>query len=94
MRKANHYYIDCTFHHPKEYKQLLIVMYKDIITDLKIPGIYILLNNKTQRMYSLAFESLIHILTENKTYDLDIKSIITDSETAFLKQLKNFSLIA
>ena len=62
---------------PKEYKQLLLVMYKDIITALKIPGIYILLNNKTQKMYNLAFESLTNILTENKTYDLDIKSIIT-----------------
>ena len=63
MRKANHYYIDCTFHHPKEYKQSLIVIYKDNITDLKIPGIYILLNNKTQSLYNLDFESLINILT-------------------------------
>ena len=90
MRKSNHYYIDCTFHHPKEYKQLLIVMYKDIITDLKIPGIYILLNNKTQSLYNLAFESLINILTENNTIDLDIKSIITDSEAALFKTVEKF----
>ena len=35
LGKSNHYYIDCTFHHPKEYNQLLIIMYKDIITEKK-----------------------------------------------------------
>ena len=90
MRKANHYYIYCTFHHSKDYKELLIVMYKDIITNLKIPGIYILLNNKSQRMFNLTFKSLINILTENKTYELDIKSIITDSETALFKTVEKF----
>ena len=35
LRKSNHYYIDCTFHHPKDYSQLLIIMYKDIITEKK-----------------------------------------------------------
>ena len=42
IRKSKHYYLDGTFHHPKEFKQLLILMYKDIITDLKILGIYII----------------------------------------------------
>ena len=65
-------------------------MYKDILTDLKIPGIYILLNNKTQRLYNLAFERLINILSENITYDLDIKSIITYSETLFFKTVEIF----
>ena len=45
-RKSKHYYIDVTFYYPAEFKQLLIFMYKDIITEKKIPGIYILLNGK------------------------------------------------
>ena len=36
MRKSKHLYIDGTFHHPKDFKHLLIIMYKDIITSLKI----------------------------------------------------------
>ena len=35
MRKSNHYYIDATFHHPPEYKELLIFMYKDTISNVK-----------------------------------------------------------
>ena len=27
LRKSKHFYIDETFHHPKEFKQLLILMY-------------------------------------------------------------------
>ena len=90
MRKANHYYIDCTFHHPKEYKQLLIVMYKDIITEIKIPGIYALLNNKTEELYNLVFDSIINVISENHKYELDIKSIITDSETALFKTVEKY----
>lgn len=34
INKSKHFYIDATFHHPKDFKQLLILMYKDIITNL------------------------------------------------------------
>ena len=53
IRKAKYFYIDGTFHHPPEFKQLLIIMYKDIITNLKIPGIYILLNGKNKELYMI-----------------------------------------
>ena len=47
LRKAKYYFIDGTFHHPQEYSQMIIIiMFKDIITNLKIPGIYILLTGK------------------------------------------------
>ena len=84
MRKSNHYYIDGTFHHPKEFKQLLIIMYKDIITELKIPGIFILLNDKSQILYDYVFNSVINIITNNREYDLNILSIVTDSEKALI----------
>ena len=35
IRKSHHICIDTTFHHPPVYTQLLIIMYKDIITNLK-----------------------------------------------------------
>ena len=34
MRKANHYNIDRTFHHPKEYKQLLLVITELLVDNL------------------------------------------------------------
>ena len=47
MRKSKNFFIDVTFHHPPEFSQMLIIMYKDIInTNLKIPGFYYLLNSK------------------------------------------------
>ena len=90
IRKSKHYYLDGTFHHPKEFKQLLILMYKDIITDLKIPGIYILLNGKSQVLYDEAFGSLINIITNNRKIDLDVVSIISDSEIALINIIKKY----
>ena len=46
IRKSRHFFIDCTFHHPPDFTQMLIIMYKDYITSIKIPGLYILLNSK------------------------------------------------
>ena len=42
FRKTKNIFIDGTFHHPPGFLQMIIIMYKDIITDLKIPGFYIL----------------------------------------------------
>ena len=46
-----------------EFTQLLIIMYKDIITDLKIAGIYILLNSKNEDLYNMVFEDVIKLIT-------------------------------
>ena len=70
IRKLKHYYIDGTFHHPPEFKQILIFMYKDIITVLKFPGIYALLNGKSEIIYDNAFNNIINIITNN-IFDLN-----------------------
>ena len=54
-------------------------MYKDIITELKIPEIYILLNGKNYKVYYYLFQSIIDIRTSKRQYYLKIKTIITDS---------------
>ena len=46
-----------------EFIQLLIIMYKDIITDLKIAGIFILLNSKNEDFYNMVFEEIIKLIT-------------------------------
>ena len=46
MRISENYFVDGTFHQPPEFKQLIIIMYKDILTQIKIPELYILINRK------------------------------------------------
>ena len=48
IKVSKNIFIDSTFHHPLEFYQLMIIMYKDIITGLKIPGIYVLMNSKKE----------------------------------------------
>ena len=90
IRKAKYFYIDGTFHHPPEFKQLLIIMYKDIITNLKIPGIYILLNGKNKELYDLTFDSIIKILTDDRKIELEVENIITDTEQALVDTIKKY----
>ena len=65
-------------------------MYKDIITDLKIPGMFILLNGKSQFLYDYIFNSVINIITNNRKIDLNILSIVSDSEKALINSIKKF----
>ena len=41
IRITKNFFIDCTFYTPPDFKQLMILMYKDILTSLNIPAIYI-----------------------------------------------------
>ena len=90
IRKSRHLYIDGTFHHPKEFNQMLIIMYKDIITDLKRPGIYILINGKYKAYYDIVFDSIMKILTNNGKYELKINSIVTYSEKALMDMIVKY----
>ena len=60
LKASKHIFIDGTFHHPPGFYQMLIIMYKDIITDLKIPALYILLNSKRQILFEIVFQSVIN----------------------------------
>ena len=80
IRLSKILFLDGTFHHPQEYKQLLILMYRDIITDQNIPGIYILINGKYEKFYDIVLSSLVNILTQNRLYNINAEIIVTDSE--------------
>ena len=67
-KASNHYFIDTTFHHPKDFSELMIIIFKDIIINEYLPGFYILLSNKIKILYDLAFKSLKRILTKNDLY--------------------------
>ena len=87
MRKSKNFFVDGTFHHP-EFKQMLIIMYKDIITDLKIPGLYIIMNSKKEELYDFILSSIFNLLTKYNSINLDLETIVTDQEKALINSLK------
>ena len=68
-----------------EFTQLLIIMFKYIITDLKIAYIYILLNSKNEVLYNMVFEDIIKLITWQGLKKINI---ITDSEKALINSVK------
>ena len=58
-------------------------MYTYIITNLKIPAFYILINGKHELFYMKVLESIINILSNNKkNYNFEI--IVADAEQALI----------
>ena len=90
IRVSKNIFIDGTFHHPPGYTQMLIIMYKDIITELKVPGIYILLNSKKEYIYDLIFQSLLNIIFKNNKDLIKFETIVTDQEIALINIVKKY----
>ena len=90
MRISKNYYIDATFHHPPFYKQLLIIMYKDILTNLKIPALYILMNGKKEEYYDLVFRDILDIITLRNKYLIIISTVVTDTEIGLIKIINKY----
>ena len=65
-------------------------MYKDCITNIKAPVLYILMNSKREFIYNLVFESVLSIITQYNKYKLSIHTIVTDSEIAFINVTNKF----
>ena len=61
-RSTKHLFIDATFHHPIGYGQLLIIIFKDIITSDYLPCFFILMSNKTEILYNMVFISIKKII--------------------------------
>ena len=55
-----------------------------------MPGLYILLNGKHEKLYDIIFNSIINIITQYHSYDLEVKIIVTDSENALYKTVKKY----
>ena len=87
-RKSFYYFIDPTWHRPKGYAQLFIILFKDNIIKEKIPLFFILMSNKKEESYKRVFNSIIEILTQNFIYDLPLKSITTDSEISLINAVE------
>ena len=50
--------IDSTFHNPKNYEQLMIILFKDIISFKMLPAFFILMSHKNEILYDLIFKSI------------------------------------
>ena len=87
-RKSNNLFIDGTFHHPKDFIQLLLLIFKDIITANYYPGFYCLMSNKTEELYDLIFKGIKRILTQQNIIQLNYSTITTDSEIALINSVK------
>jgi len=53
--ESPHLYFDVTFVYPKEFAQMIIVLYYDTLINKRAPGALILLNNKKENSYLRVF---------------------------------------
>ena len=86
-RVSKHFFIDATFHHPEDFAEMMIIIFKDIVINEYLPSFYILLSNKTEMLYDIVFKSIIRILTQNNIYNLALETITTDSESALINAI-------
>jgi len=89
VRKSKHIFIDCTWYQPQGLKQILVILFKDIIINKKIPCCFMILKNKRYEIYEKCLNSFKNIITQNNIFDLEIETITTDAETALLNAINN-----
>ena len=76
LKASKNLFIYGTFHHPPDFYQLMIIMYKDIIAGLKIPALYVLLNSKREFLYEIVFESIIRNILQLSISDLKFETLL------------------
>ena len=66
MRVSNpiQLFIGGAFHHSINFAQLLLIIFKDVISFDYIPGFYISISNKSEILYFMVFKSLKKILIQ------------------------------
>ena len=97
LAAAEHWYLDGTFIHPPGFRQILLIMYLDIITNKRIPGFYCLLNSKKEILYSKVLDSIKTIITSNNNIEIKLKSVTLDFERglnkSFIKYFPNIHIV-
>ena len=87
LNTAKHFYIDGTFVYPKDFKQLIVILYVDENLNKKFPGLFALINNKKEEGYYILFKKIYYILSIEETKDLLLKSYTTDFEIGLINAL-------
>ena len=89
MRLSHYFYLDGTFLSTKEFYQILILMYYDENSCKKVPGSYILINNKLFKGYTIALNAFKRILTGEDKIPINLYSITTDFEVSLIEEVQN-----
>ena len=89
---SKHLYIDGTFIKPKGFTELIIILYHDEELNIRAPGCYILLNNKSEIVYTKVFKKFRKIISIENSREFVLQTYITDFETALLNSLKKIFL--
>ena len=89
MRESLCIFIDGTWYRPKGMCQILIFMFKDSLTKEKIPGLFVVTNNKTEELYASLLHKIKLILTQNNIYKLGFQYIISDNEIALINSINS-----
>ena len=84
LRTSKHWYIDCTFIVPPNFKQMLVIMYRDEISGVRYPGLFAILNNKKKEGYMLIFKKIKDIITIENSKELSLISYSVDYEQSLL----------
>ena len=86
-KKSKHFFIDSTFKKPKDYYELFIVMFIDILTDKSYPVFYAILSYKTEYIYKEVLRKICNILEIDINKNNDI-TITIDFEVALINAIK------
>ena len=71
-----------------EFSELLVILFKDIITAEKYPVFFILCSNKREELYILILNSIKRILSQNNIYDIKLDTITSDQEKALINSIE------
>ena len=85
-----HFYIDGTFIFPKDFRQLIVILYYDENVKKRFPGLYALINNKKEEGYYFLFKKIYDILTLEGTKELRLRTYTTDFELGLINALDKF----
>ena len=58
LDKSMHLYIDWTFIHPQDFKKLMVLLYLEENINKRMPGLFVLINNKKEKGYFYLFKKI------------------------------------
>lgn len=65
-------------------------MYRDLITKINKPSLYTFMSGKSEQHYDYVLESRINIITQERAFEIEIDTIIIDSEQALINVVKKY----
>lgn len=86
-------FIDENYKHPKDFSQILIIMYYDFQIQRKVPALYIIMNRKFESAYEEVFKAFIELIKFWDNLEFSFGTITTDNEDAINIALQNYSPI-